>query len=116
MEIVLNVFQLRIQSSESESESDQEAEQCPICLLRIKDQDVGTPESCDHNFCLECIQEWAKVGSCLTNESYNIFSEVVIRLCFVENTIFIVEHKSMSNGPPCFQDDFCTTWCGWCYL
>ena len=52
------------QSSEAVlSESDGESEKCPICLARIGEQDIGTPESCDHDFCLECIQEWAKVNS-----------------------------------------------------
>lgn len=36
-------------------------ESCPICLNKFRDQDIGTPESCDHCFCLECIQEWANV-------------------------------------------------------
>ena len=44
------------------SDSDGESEKCPICLARIADQDIGTPEGCDHDFCLECIQEWAKVS------------------------------------------------------
>ncbi|XP_046580782.1 PHD and RING finger domain-containing protein 1-like [Haliotis rubra] len=49
-----------------ESDSDDEnADNCPICLNRFKDQDVGTPEACDHNFCLECIQVWANnVNTC----------------------------------------------------
>jgi hypothetical protein len=42
--------------------SDGESEKCPVCLNRIRDQDIGTPESCDHVFCLDCIQEWSKVG------------------------------------------------------
>ena len=46
----------------SDSSDDADCDRCPICLARMRDQDVGTPESCDHNFCLECIQEWAKVG------------------------------------------------------
>lgn len=41
--------------------SDGEGDQCPICLNRFREQDVGTPESCDHDFCLECILEWSKV-------------------------------------------------------
>jgi PHD and RING finger domain-containing protein 1 len=41
-------------------------ENCPICLNKFRDQDIGTPESCDHCFCLECIQEWANV--CGTNQ------------------------------------------------
>ena len=47
------------------SDSDPDAERCPICLARLRDQNVGTPESCDHSFCLECIQEWAKVRQSL---------------------------------------------------
>lgn len=59
-----------------ESESDDEnADNCPICLNRFKDQDVGTPEACDHNFCLECIQEWANVRNS-ENSSFNISSMV----------------------------------------
>lgn len=42
--------------------SDDEAESCPICLNAFRDQAVGTPESCAHYFCLDCIVEWAKVG------------------------------------------------------
>ena len=49
------------------SESDGESEKCPICLARIADQDIGTPESCDHDFCLECIVEWSKVKKCFVN-------------------------------------------------
>ena len=40
---------------------DEDAERCAVCLSRFKGQDVGTPESCDHVFCLECIQEWSRV-------------------------------------------------------
>jgi len=47
------------------SDNDPDAERCPICLARLRDQNVGTPESCDHSFCLECIQEWAKVQQSL---------------------------------------------------
>lgn len=44
-----------------EEDEEGDTETCPICLNRLRDQDVGTPESCDHVFCLDCIQEWAKV-------------------------------------------------------
>ncbi|KAJ8915230.1 hypothetical protein NQ315_015453 [Exocentrus adspersus] len=40
--------------------SDGQSEKCPICLISFKTQEIGTPESCDHMFCLECIQEWSK--------------------------------------------------------
>lgn len=48
-------------SDSSEGNSDK----CSICLLRFKDQEVGTPENCDHIFCVDCISEWAKnVNTC----------------------------------------------------
>ena len=34
---------------------------CPVCLLPLRTSDVGTPECCDHDFCLRCILEWSKV-------------------------------------------------------
>ncbi|KAK3597616.1 hypothetical protein CHS0354_030166 [Potamilus streckersoni] len=50
---------------ESDNSGDENAETCPICLNRLRDQDIGMPETCDHTFCLECIQEWAKnVNTC----------------------------------------------------
>lgn len=56
-------------------------ESCPICLNKFRDQDIGTPESCDHCFCLECIQEWANV--CLAefvNWFNNILEEFMLHL------------------------------------
>lgn len=37
---------------------------CYICLNEFEGQDIGTPENCEriHFFCLECIEEWSKVG------------------------------------------------------
>lgn len=38
---------------------------CYICLNAFDGQDVGCPDVCDtqmHYFCLECIEEWAKVS------------------------------------------------------
>lgn len=46
--------------------SDDEAESCPICLNTFRDQAVGTPESCAHYFCLDCILEWSKVRRLLS--------------------------------------------------
>ncbi len=51
-------------ASQDDSGSDEEAPQCPICLARLKQQDVGTPDSCDHSFCLDCLLEWSKVREC----------------------------------------------------
>lgn len=43
--------------------SDGESEKCPICLSRLLGQEIGSPETCDHVFCLECIAEWSKVNT-----------------------------------------------------
>lgn len=37
------------------------SDQCPVCLMSLKEQLLGTPNNCPHVFCFECIQEWAKV-------------------------------------------------------
>lgn len=45
--------------------SDGQAEKCPICLLSFKKQQIATPESCDHSFCLDCLLEWSKnINTC----------------------------------------------------
>lgn len=58
----------------SSDSSDEQAEKCPICLLRFKQQEIGTPESCDHHFCVECIQEWSKnMNTCpVDRQSYGL--------------------------------------------
>jgi len=50
-------------SNDGSRTSDDADPECPICLVTLLDQAVGTPESCDHSFCLTCIQEWAKVST-----------------------------------------------------
>ena len=45
------------------SSEDEGGEKCAICLRSFNDQEVGSPESCDHTFCFECIYEWSKVCS-----------------------------------------------------
>lgn len=46
-------------SSESDSSTDL-SEKCPICLYSFRDQEIGTPNNCDHSFCAPCIDEWSK--------------------------------------------------------
>lgn len=45
--------------------SDEDVESCPICLNVFRDQAVGTPETCAHYFCLDCIVEWSRVSQLL---------------------------------------------------
>ena len=42
--------------------SDGQSEKCPICLRSFTTQEIGTPEACDHSFCVDCLQEWSKVS------------------------------------------------------
>lgn len=47
-------------NSDSDSDcSNTEHENCSICLLRLGRQNIGTPSTCRHRFCLECILEWS---------------------------------------------------------
>lgn len=64
--------------SSSSDSSDDQVEKCPICLLRFKQQEIGTPESCDHHFCVDCIQEWSKnVNTCPVDRQP--FSLILVR-------------------------------------
>ncbi|XP_049748923.1 PHD and RING finger domain-containing protein 1 isoform X1 [Elephas maximus indicus] len=61
--------------------SDSEAESCPICLNVFRDQAVGTPETCAHYFCLDCIVEWSKnANSCPVDRT--VFKCVCVRARF----------------------------------
>ena len=48
-------------SSSNCSSGSKSTERCPICLNKFKDQDIAIPSSCEHEFCLECLEEWSKV-------------------------------------------------------
>lgn len=64
-EIPNNETNVAQEASINSDSSDDQAEKCPICLLTFKQQEVGTPEVCDHTFCAECIQEWSRsVNTC----------------------------------------------------
>lgn len=63
-------------SDSSEGNSDK----CSICLLRFTTQEVGTPQSCEHIFCLDCITEWSKnVNTCPVDRMS--FDFIVVRAC-----------------------------------
>jgi PHD and RING finger domain-containing protein 1 len=47
----------------SDSSSDGDSQNCPICLLTFGVQEVGTPDNCDHFFCIECLEEWSAIDN-----------------------------------------------------
>lgn len=49
-------------ASSGSSDSEDGSEKCPICLQRFTEQEVGSPEMCEHQFCLRCITAWSKVS------------------------------------------------------
>ncbi|XP_068981260.1 uncharacterized protein [Bombus flavifrons] len=55
----------KIVSDTDTDNNDDQVEKCPICLLPFKRQELGTPSSCEHCFCLECLIEWSKnINTC----------------------------------------------------
>jgi PHD and RING finger domain-containing protein 1 len=37
-----------------------DSERCPICLVTFAEQEIGTPDSCVHIFCVGCLEQWSK--------------------------------------------------------
>ncbi|XP_074853985.1 PHD and RING finger domain-containing protein 1 isoform X2 [Carettochelys insculpta] len=69
------------QTNGGDISSDEDAENCPICLNTFRNQAVGTPESCAHYFCLDCIVEWSKnANSCPVDRI--LFKYICIRVRF----------------------------------
>ncbi|CAG9788002.1 unnamed protein product [Diatraea saccharalis] len=63
-------------SDSSEGNSDK----CSICLMRFTEQEIGTPQSCEHIFCLDCIMEWAKnVNTCPVDRIR--FESIIVKAC-----------------------------------
>ncbi|GBN42294.1 PHD and RING finger domain-containing protein 1 [Araneus ventricosus] len=36
---------------------------CPICFELLNEKAVGSPDICDHKFCLACLEKWTKHGN-----------------------------------------------------
>ena len=66
------------------SSGDEDSPQCAICLARLKSQDVGTPDTCDHTFCLDCLLEWSKVSD-VDAQKYQKVPPVNVPLTVVES-------------------------------
>jgi hypothetical protein len=58
----------------SDRSSNIDSQKCPICLASFAAQETGTPDSCDHLFCVRCLEEWsANSNTCpLDREQFNV--------------------------------------------
>jgi PHD and RING finger domain-containing protein 1 len=62
----------------SSSSSDGDSEKCPICLTTLAAQGVGTPNTCDHLFCMGCLEEWsANANTCPVDRQE--FNAILVR-------------------------------------
>jgi hypothetical protein len=44
----------------SDGSNDEQPAECYICLEEFITQEVGTPDVCNHSFCVTCLQGWSK--------------------------------------------------------
>ncbi|XP_039600411.1 PHD and RING finger domain-containing protein 1 isoform X2 [Polypterus senegalus] len=84
--------------------SDNEEENCPICLNTFQEQVLGTPESCAHYFCLDCILEWSKnANSCPVDRI--VFKNICIRSCFKGKILKKVPVQNREPAEDQFEED-----------
>ncbi|XP_021054759.1 PHD and RING finger domain-containing protein 1 isoform X3 [Mus pahari] len=90
--------------------SDDDAESCPICLNAFRDQAVGTPETCAHYFCLDCIIEWSRnANSCPVDRT--VFKCICIRAQFNGK---ILKKIPVENTRACEAEEEDPTFCEVC--
>ncbi|EEZ99116.2 PHD and RING finger domain-containing protein 1 isoform X2 [Tribolium castaneum] len=90
----------KIQDTGVDSDSsDGQSEKCPICLISFTNQEIGTPESCDHLFCVDCIQEWSKnVNTCPVDRQE-------FRLILVRKNLNGSIYREIQVQPPAPQNE-----------
>lgn len=66
--------EVQSEAGSSSDSCDDATEKCPICLHSFRDQEIGTPSVCEHNYCAPCIEEWSKnVQTCpVDRKPFNI--------------------------------------------
>lgn len=95
----------------SDSDSSNGETDCPICLLSFKKQELGTPESCDHTFCLTCIEQWSKnMNTCpVDRQEYTLIlvrkkiNGKIIRKIAVEKPVPLEEQLIQSEAQICCE-------------
>ncbi|XP_022222866.2 serine/arginine repetitive matrix protein 2 [Drosophila obscura] len=70
----------------SDSSSNELLEKCPICLFTFRQQEIGTPATCEHNFCAPCIEAWSKnVQTCPIDRI--TFDRIVVRDNYADRNV-----------------------------
>lgn len=85
--------------------SESDSQKCPICLAPLVGQEVGTPDACDHYFCVKCLEEWSSnSNTCpLDREQFNVIlvrqypSGLIIRKIFLRPRWHRVEYEQLSQ-------------------
>ncbi|XP_041471583.1 PHD and RING finger domain-containing protein 1-like [Lytechinus variegatus] len=94
------------------SSGDEGGEKCAICLCSFNNQEVGSPESCDHTFCFECIYEWSKnVTTCPVDRS--VFTLILVRNTFHGEIVRQMEVKAQEALDEDQDPTYCEV-CGEC--
>lgn len=106
----------------SDSSSNDLLEKCPICLLTFRQQEIGSPSTCEHIFCANCIEAWSKnVQTCpidriefqriIVRESYenrNIVREINVdpnAKKELELEVELVDEEDVTNCEICNRPD-----------
>ncbi|KAK3872931.1 hypothetical protein Pcinc_022016 [Petrolisthes cinctipes] len=89
------------------------AETCAICLGRIRGE-VGTPEVCDHIFCLFCILEWARTNATCPQDR-KPFEVVSVQECFGGEVVRRVPIKKEEKEDVVIPEEENPTYCEVCH-
>ncbi|XP_022105700.1 protein SCAF11-like isoform X2 [Acanthaster planci] len=99
-----------IEEDEEEWENVDGMEKCPVCLDVFWDKEVGSPESCDHIFCLDCILEWSRnINTCPVDRS--LFRSILVRHSLHGEVVRRIE---VDEKKPEEQDEDDATYCEVC--
>lgn len=53
------------------------AEECIFCYSSLEDIEIGTPEGCNHHFCLSCIRVWVRESNTCPIDRHRFFRILV---------------------------------------